>query len=232
MANRIHPTAVIAAGVELGEHNVIGPYVVIAGPCRVGDGNWIGPHASIGGPAEHLAAEHPAGWDGELGGGGVVIGNRNRLREYVSVNQGMQRPTRIGDDCYLMGRSHVAHDCTLDDAVVLTSAVQLAGHCHVWTGANLGLGTVVHQRTSIGPGAMIGMGAAVRRDIGAFLMAMGVPAQVAGINAVGLRRRGCDEPTIAALHHHLLDASAGPPLPHQLPSEVAALLKAWADRPA
>nr|WP_042184313.1 UDP-N-acetylglucosamine acyltransferase [Kibdelosporangium sp. MJ126-NF4]CEL16217.1 Acyl-[acyl-carrier-protein]--UDP-N-acetylglucosamine O-acyltransferase [Kibdelosporangium sp. MJ126-NF4]CTQ94142.1 Acyl-[acyl-carrier-protein]--UDP-N-acetylglucosamine O-acyltransferase (EC 2.3.1.129) [Kibdelosporangium sp. MJ126-NF4] len=228
MANRIHHTAIIGDGVELGDDNVVGPYSVIVGPARIGNGNWIGPHVSIGGPAEYLRGAHPVGWDGEVEGPGVVIGDGNKIREFVTVNQGVHEPTRLGDDCYLMGRAHVAHDCTIDDGVILTSAVQVAGHCHVWAGSNIGLGTVVHQRTTIGPGAMVGLGSAIRKEVGAFTITLGNPARTSGINVVGLQRRGCDDEAIAALQGFL--TGKDPELPAGLPDEVAALLKAWADR--
>ena len=233
MANRIHRTAIIGDGVELGDDNIIGPYSIVLGPCRIGDGNWIGPHVTIGTPGEHRDGPHPVGWDGELDGQGVHIGDRNRIREYVAVHQGTQRETRIGNGCYFLARSHVAHDSIVGDEVTLTSSVQLGGHVEVWSQANLGLGAVVHQRGRIGPGAMIGMGAVVRREIGAFVIAVGVPARVSGINAVGLRRRGCAEATIEALAPLLTDGIVrGVDEPHVegVPHDVQLLLKAWADR--
>ena len=232
MGNRIHDTAIIGDGVELGDGNVIGPYTVIVGPCRIGHGNWIGPHVTIGTPAEDREGPHPAGWDGELAGAGVTIGDRNRIREYVSIHQGTRRATLVGADCYLLAGSHLGHDSIVEDAVTLTSTVQLGGHVHVWSHANLGMGTVVHQHSRVGPGAMIGMGSAVRREIGAFTIAVGDPARVSGINVVGLRRRGCDEATIDALGPFLkgrarLDVDG---LPSGLPEDLSTLLKAWADR--
>jgi UDP-N-acetylglucosamine acyltransferase len=234
LANRIHPTAIIGDGVELGDGNIIGPYSVVLGPCRIGDGNWLGPHVTIGTPAEHRDGPHPVGWDGELDGQGVRIGDHNRIREYVAVHQGIQRETRIGNGCYFLARSHVAHDSVIGDEITLSSSVQLGGHVEVWSGANLGLGVVVHQYCRIGPGAMIGMGAAVRREIGAFVIAVGVPAKVSGINAVGLRRRGCDEATIEALAPFLTGGIVRgvDELPVQgVPDDVRLLLKAWAERP-
>jgi UDP-N-acetylglucosamine acyltransferase len=225
LANRIHPTAIIGDGVELGDDNVIGPYSVIVGPCRIGNGNWIGPHVSLGGPAEYKGGPLPVGWEGELGEHGVVIGDRNTFREYVSVNQGYEdENTIIGDDNYFMGQSHVAHDCVVHDNVTMTSSVQLAGHCHIWSWVNLGLGTVVHQRNVIGPGAMVGMGSVVRKPVGPFVTVFGNPARVRKINAVGLSRRGCDEVTVAALEPYLLGTG---PLPDGLPEPIAGLLKAW-----
>ncbi|MDX8143982.1 UDP-N-acetylglucosamine acyltransferase [Lentzea sp. BCCO 10_0061] len=228
MANRIHETAIIGKDVEIGDDNVIGPYTVIAGPARIGDGNFIGPHVSIGGPAEYLSAPHLAGWDGENDGPGVVIGDRNRIREFVTINQGVSHATTLGSDNYVMGRAHVAHDCTIDNSVVITSAVQIAGHCHVWSGSNIGLGTVVHQGVQIGPGAMIGLGSAIRKEVGAFTITLGNPARTTGVNVIGLSRRGCDEAAIAALTGFLTGKEAE--VPAGLPEELAALLKAWTER--
>ncbi|MGH3468883.1 MAG: UDP-N-acetylglucosamine acyltransferase, partial [Thermocrispum sp.] len=96
MANRIHPTAVIGDGVQLGDGNDIGPFAVVVGPVVIGSGNWIGPHCVIGTPASDRGAPHPAAWDGapsgdpEQDGFGVRIGDRNVIREYCSVHQGTQ----------------------------------------------------------------------------------------------------------------------------------------------
>lgn len=227
MANRIHPTAIIGTGVELGTDNAIGPYAVLLGPCRIGSGNWIAPHVSIGGPAEYRGGDHPVGWESELPANGVEIGDGNVIREFVTINGGLEVTTVVGSNCYIMSASHIGHDCTLEDGVTITSAVRLAGHCRIWTRANLGMGTVVHQRTQVGPGAMIGMQSVVRRDVGAFTVTFGIPARPMGINAVGLQRLGCDPGTIAALEAHL---TGNGELPTGLPPEVAEALERWAAR--
>jgi UDP-N-acetylglucosamine acyltransferase len=219
MGNRIHPTAIVGADVELGDGNVIGPFTVLVGPCRIGDDNWIGPHVTIGTPAEHRDEPHPAGWDGEQAGAGVHLGSRNRIREYVAIHQGTRHATRIGDDCYLLAGSHAAHDAVLDDGVTLACAAQLAGHTHVWPHATLGMGALVHQHGHVGPGAMVGMGAAVRGEVPAFAVSVGVPARVTGMNVVGLRRLGCTE---AAIDARLSGVD--------LPAPVAELLKLWTNR--
>lgn len=224
MANRIHPTAIIGTGVQLGDNNVIGPYTIIVGPARIGDSNWIGPQVCIGTPAEYRGGAHPVGWEGEVEGIGVLIGNRNVIREFVTVNQGTHEATVIGDSCYLLTSSHIGHDCMLRDGVTITDAVQLGGHTHVWSWSNIGLGTVVHQRCDIGPGAMIGMGSAVRKDTPAFTIAVGNPARVTGMNAVGLSRRGCGEGTIEEFGRYLAGKAD---LPDGLPSELAGELAAW-----
>jgi UDP-N-acetylglucosamine acyltransferase len=225
MANRIHPTAVVGPGVQLGDGNIVGPYTVIYGPCRIGDGNWIGPHVSIGGPAEFLHAPHPAGWVDEPAGAGVIVGDRSRIREFVTINQGVHEATQVGDACYLMGRSHLGHDAVIGDDVVLASAVQLAGHVRVGDWANLGLGTVVHQRTRIGPGAMVGMGSAVRRDAPPFSITVGNPARTTGVNRIGLIRLGCSEAAVDEMVEHLAGRRD---LPADLPTAIRDVLVAWA----
>lgn len=224
MANRIHPTAIIGAGVELGDDNVIGPYTVIVGPTRIGGGNWIGPHVSIGTPAEYRGGSHPVGWEGEVDGAGVRIGDRSIIREFVTINQGTHETTVVGDDCYLLARSHVGHDCVLDRSVTLADTVQLGGHTHVWSWANIGMSTVVHQRGQIGPGAMIGMGSAVRKPVAPFTIAVGNPARVTSVNRVGLSRRGCSDAVVDAFEEYLKGKAD---LPADLPAEIADELSAW-----
>jgi UDP-N-acetylglucosamine acyltransferase len=224
VVNKVHPTAVIGAGVQLGDNNVIGPYTVIIGPTSIGDGNLIGPHASIGTPAEFRGGPHPTGWDGEIDGAGVTIGNNNIVREFVTINQGTHESTTMGDDCYILARSHIGHDCVLHHGVTLADAVQLGGHTQVWSWANIGMGAVVHQRLLVGPGAMIGMGSAVRKDVPPFTIAVGNPSRVSGVNRVGLSRRGCTDEMIDEFTAYVGGKS---PVPADLPAELADELAAW-----
>jgi UDP-N-acetylglucosamine acyltransferase len=228
MGNRVHATAIVGDGVELGDGNVIGPYTVLLGPCRIGHDNWIGPHVTIGTPAEYRDEPHPVGWAGEQAGQGVHIGHRNRIREHVTVHQGARETTRIGDDCYLLAHSHVGHDCRLGDEVTLSCAAQLGGHTHVWSHATAGMGALVHQHSRIGPGAMLGMGAVVRREVLPFTVTVGNPARTAGMNEVGLRRLGCTDEAVTALASVVTGRAE--PSDVDLPDTVAALLKLWTDR--
>ncbi|KJL21536.1 Acyl-[acyl-carrier-protein]--UDP-N-acetylglucosamine O-acyltransferase [Microbacterium azadirachtae] len=196
--NTIHPTAVISADVELGTGNTIGPFAVIEGPVTVGDGNWIGAGVVIGCPPEVRSFPHPRE-AGDPRGGGVVIGDRNTIREYAQIHQGWKSQTRVGDDAFIMNQVYVAHDCTLEDGVTLASSVLLAGHVRVGAGANLGLGASVHQFRTIGRGSMIGMGAVVTRDLPPYAKAFGSPAAVRGANVIGMERSGVAEDVIRAL---------------------------------
>jgi UDP-N-acetylglucosamine acyltransferase len=115
----------------------------------------------------------------------------------------------------------------------LASNTVLGGHVHIWSGANLGMGTTVHQHVRIGPGAMVGMLSAVRREVGAFTIAVGNPARVTGVNVVGLSRRGLDEETIEALGPWLKGKGdlAADGLADRLPGDLSTLVKAWDARP-
>lgn len=196
--NEIHATAIVGDGVELGEGNVIGPYAVILGPVRLGDRNWIGPHVVIGTPAEIKGIDHGA-LVSESVGTGVVIGDGNIIREFVTIQQGHYATTEIGNETYMMNKVHIGHDGVLADGVTMSSGAILGGHSHVGPGANLGLGSIIHQRKLVGPGVMIGMGSIVTRDIPPFALAYGSPCRVEGVNRVGLRRAGVSEDTIEAL---------------------------------
>ncbi len=223
MGNRIHPTAIIGEGVELGDSNVIGPYAVIVGPTQIGNKNWIAPHVVIGTPAEYRSGPHPAGWDGEIAGAGVKIGDSNIIREYVTVSQGTQHTTRIGSGCYLLARCHVGHDCVVDDSVTISDVVHLGGHTRIWSWSNIGMGTMIHQRCEVGPGAMVGMSSAIRKPAEPFMITVGNPARAVSLNRVGLSRLGCTEDVIDE-YERSIKAKNG--LPEGMPAEVAAQLTA------
>jgi UDP-N-acetylglucosamine acyltransferase len=190
-SNKIHPTAFVGPGVALGTGNVVGPYAVLLGPLLVGDDNWFGPHLCIGAPGEMRGGAHPASWlTVTADDPGIRIGSRNILREFLTVQQGVQTATVVGDDCYLMARTHVPHDAVLGNSVTMSTAAQIGGHTIVEDHANIGLGAQVHQKLFIGVGAMVGMGAIVTRPVPPFAIVMGSPARATRANGVGMRRAG------------------------------------------
>lgn len=209
---KIHPTAVIspdatlADGVEVGPYSIIGPdvhvgkntqigpHVVIESQTDIGEDNRIAQFASIGGPPQDLK------YRGEKTR--VVIGNRNTVKEYVTINRSTTADigvTIIGDDNLLMAYCHVAHNCKLGNHVIMSNAVNLGGHIHVEDYAIIGGMTGVHQFTRIGAHCIIGGASAVNKDIPPFVTASGNFAKLYGLNIIGLKRRGFPDETIAAL---------------------------------
>jgi UDP-N-acetylglucosamine acyltransferase len=217
--NRIHHTAVIGDGVEMGSGNLIGPYAVLLGPVKLGDGNWVGPHVVIGTPAEIRGVDH--GTDvGGAAGTGVEIGHGNVIREYTTIHQGHHAETRVGDDCFLMNKVYIAHDGAIGDTVTMASGATLGGHVQVGRLAHIGMGTIVHQRRVIGPVTMVGMGSVVTRDVPPFSLAYGNPCRVRSANRVGMQRAGVPDETIDALDEAYADG-----LPDAAPRDAST---AWA----
>lgn len=181
---RVGPFAVIEAGVSVGGNCRIYAHAVIRTGTRLGEGNQVHEHAVLGGPPQDL--KHRGGESG------VRIGDRNVFREGVTVNRSTAEgaETVIGDDCYLMTQSHVAHECVLEDRVILANNVALAGHVSLGERVFLSGGVVVHQFSKVGRLAMVGGNGKVTQDVLPFSLADGVPARTRGLNLVGLRRAG------------------------------------------
>ncbi len=181
----IGPFVVIGAGARIGRGTSIGPYTLIEGKTVIGQNNVIGPHVTLGTAPQHLA------YRGEPTR--LEIGDENVIREYVSIHRGTlldQGVTKVGNRCYLMAYTHVGHDCVLADEVILTNGCQLGGHVKIDFGAVLGGGVFVHQFCRIGELAFVAGMSGVDKDVPPFLRVFGKPAQILGINLVGLKRRG------------------------------------------
>jgi UDP-N-acetylglucosamine acyltransferase len=187
--------SVIGAEVEIGEGTVVGPHVVIEGPTRIGRDNRISQFASIGGPPQDKKF---AGERTEL-----VIGDRNLIREFVTVNRGTGEGgsiTRIGDDNWLLAYVHIAHDCRVGNHVVFSNYSALAGHVEIGDWTILSGYSGVHQFCKVGAHAFIGMGCLVGSDVPPFvMMANETQGRPRGINSEGLKRRGFDAPRISAI---------------------------------
>jgi UDP-N-acetylglucosamine acyltransferase len=213
MTSRIHPTAVIAPGAQLGLDVEIGPHTVVGAGVRIGDRTRIGPQvvldgnttlgadnvvvgqASLGGPPQDLSYRGEAT---EL-----VIGDRNTVREFVTVNRGTVKGggvTRIGSDCLLMACCHVAHDCDVEDRVILANGALLAGHVHVGRGAAVSGGCAAHHFITIGQYAYVGGMSRLPQDVPPFMLVEGHPARVRRVNDVGLERAGFSPEEIESLH--------------------------------
>jgi UDP-N-acetylglucosamine acyltransferase len=212
MNRKIHQTADVSRGAELGEGVEIGPYSVIGPRVRIGDGTRVGPHvvidgvtrigsgnvivgqANLGGPPQDLS------YTGEATE--LEIGDRNTIREFVTINRGTVKGggiTRVGSDCLFMACSHVAHDCEIQDRVIMANCALLAGHILVGQGASVSGGSAGHHFITIGRLAYVGGMSRMAQDVPPFVLLEGHPGRVRGINVVGLRRSGIDEQGIDAL---------------------------------
>src|SRR6185503_15466008 len=187
--------AIVGSGVVLGNNTRIGPHAVVERDARIGSRCDIGIGAVIG------SAPQDTKYRGEPTR--VEIGDETVIREYVTVHRGTTATGRtvVGRGCYLMGYSHVAHDCVLEDAVTLTNAVQLGGHVHLEAQVSIGGASAVHQFVRIGTYAFVGGGCRVRQDVPPYAKAAGHPLRICGINAVRLRRGGLNAETRLALKH-------------------------------
>jgi UDP-N-acetylglucosamine acyltransferase len=202
MSVTIHPTAIVHERAELGEGVSVGPYSVIGAQVKIGDGCRIGTSVLIEGETTigannrifHAAAIGSVCQDLKYRGERtfVRIGDNNTIREYVTINSatGEGESTVIGSNALLMAYVHIAHNCVIGDHVILVNAVNLAGHVRVHDWAEIGGVTPVHQFVEIGSHAFIGGGSRIPQDIPPFVKVAGNPAAVAGINSVGLKRRG------------------------------------------
>lgn len=180
----IGPYSVIGPEVEIGDNNIIKSHVVIDGFTKIGNGNVIFPFASIGQEPQDLK------YEGEKSQ--TVIGNNNKIREYVTINPGTKSDkmiTRVGDRCLLMVSSHIAHDCVIGNDVILANNVTLAGHVEVEDFVVIGGLSAVHQFARIGKHSMIGGMSGVESDVMPYAAVIGERASLAGLNLTGLKRR-------------------------------------------
>jgi UDP-N-acetylglucosamine acyltransferase len=185
-ANQIHPTVVIEGDVRMGKGNRILPYSVLVGPLEIGNDNVIGPHAVLGTEPQNTRDR----W--QPSAGRVVIGSRNVIREFSAVHKPvLAAETRIGDRCYLMQNTHVAHDSLLEDDVTLTTLSGIAGHTVMLRGANMAAGATSHQHSVMGQFSMVGMGAQLQKNLPPF--ARYVPRSPLSVNEYAIEKFGFEE---------------------------------------
>jgi len=212
-AAQVHPSAVVDPGATLGEDVRIGAFTLIGPEVEIGDGTIVGPHCSIHGPTRIGRGNHIHG-HAAIGGepqdkkfagerAELVIGDRNTIREFVTINRGTGDGggiTRVGDDNWFLAYTHVAHDCIVGNRCVFSNNATLAGHVEVGDHVILSGFTGIHQFCRIGAHAFIGMGAFVNGDVPPFVMvAQDGYGRPRGINAEGLKRRGFDSTRTAAI---------------------------------
>jgi UDP-N-acetylglucosamine acyltransferase len=208
----IHPTAQIDPGARLGNDVSVGAFSVIAADVHIGDGTTIGPHAVIQGPSRigcdnrifQFASVGAEPQDKKFRGehSELVIGDRNTIREFVTINRGTGEgggSTRIGDDNWIMAYAHIAHDCHVGNHTVFSNNATLAGHVEVGDYAILSGFAGVHQFCRVGEHAFVGMGCLINGDVPPFVIVANEYGRPRGINSEGLKRRGFSAERIAAI---------------------------------
>lgn len=216
---RIHPSAIVDPGAELGAEVEVGAFSIVEKDVVIGDHTRIGSHVLI---RSHTAigahnrifqfcsiGEEPQHQDYAGEPTRLQIGERNTIREYCTLNRGTATlnrgaasglgVTRLGDDNFIMAYAHIAHDCTLGDHVIFANGASLAGHVEVGDHAILGGFSLVHQYCNVGAHCITGIGAVCLQDVPPYIIAAGNSASPFGINVKGLRRRDYGEDTIGLL---------------------------------
>jgi len=192
----VHASAVIGKDVSIGPNTIIGEHVIIGdntsidANCfiekwsKIGEGNKISFGTIIGSEAQDLKYSGEKTW--------VVIGDRNILREYVTINRstGENTTTEIGSDCHFLTHVHVGHNSLIGNNVTIANTTNLAGHVHVENNVTIGGMTGVHQFTRIGEGSMVGAYTRLPQDILPFMLCEGNPARIRAINIIGVKRSG------------------------------------------
>tara|TARA_A100000164_G_scaffold176996_1_gene157183 strand:+ start:8187 stop:8969 length:783 start_codon:yes stop_codon:yes gene_type:complete len=186
---------VIGPNVVIGENSIIQSHVSILGNTMIGKNNKIYPFASIGNDPQDLK------YNGEQTK--LEIGDGNRIREYVTINPGTEGGgglTKVGSNCLFMVSSHIAHDCLVEDNVILANNVPLGGHAHIESNVIIGGNSAVQQFTRVGRSAMIGGMCGVVRDIIPYGIAHGNRSILQGLNLIGLRRKNIPNKEIILLN--------------------------------
>ena len=202
MAAKIHATSIIESGARLGPDVVVGAYAYVGAGVTLGEGTHLHHHASVEGNTQlgkacevfPYACIGGKTQDLKFAGGnpGLLIGDRNVFREYVSIHCATNDGdfTRIGDNNVLLATCHVAHDCVLGDNIIMSNGAVLGGHVTVENYVVIGGYGGIHQFCRLGAYAMLSATAKLVHDLPPFFIADGTPAEVRAINRVGLERNG------------------------------------------
>ena len=181
----VGPYTIIGDGVEIGAGTRIAGHVVINGPTRIGRDNRIYQFASIGDdPQDKKYDNEPTR---------LEIGERNTIREYCTISRGTVQDeglTALGDDNWIMAYVHIAHDCRIGNHTIFANNATLAGHVHVGDWVIFAGFSGAHQFCRIGAHSFLGMYCGTNRDVPAYTLMAGQPAEPRGINSEGLKRRG------------------------------------------
>ena len=207
----IHKSAQISPKAEIGKNVEIGPFTVVEDDVIIGNGTKIASNVIIASGARigenckifhgAVLATVPQDLKFENEKTTLEIGNNTTIREYATLNRGTTDhwKTIVGDNCLLMAYSHIAHDCTIGNNVILANVVTMGGHVTIEDFVGIGGLVPIHQFVKIGKHTFIGGGLKVPKDVPPYILAMGEPLKYAGLNKVGLKRRGFTQETLSEL---------------------------------
>lgn len=208
--SNIHPTAVIDPSAKIDPAATIGPYAIIGPETVIGAGTTVGAHAvveyaTLGKDNRLFAGCYVGVAPQDLKYAGektrLVMGDKNTVRECATLNRGTSAhgETKIGSNCLFMAYSHVAHDCQIGNHVILVNSVAVAGHVTIGDYTVVGGLAAIHQYLTIGKFCMLGGGSMLNKDVPHFCTCQGYPANLRGLNMLGLRRAGFSRETMSAV---------------------------------
>jgi UDP-N-acetylglucosamine acyltransferase len=208
MSTTIDSHAIVSPEAQLGENVSVGPFSIIEHDVIVGDGTRIASHALLA-HGTRIGKECAVHYGAVLGTipqdlkfhGEITtleIGDHTVIREYVTLNRGTheRNKTTIGSHCFLMAYSHVAHDCSVGNHVILANSVNMGGHVQIEDNVVIGGIVAIHQFSHIGCHAMIGGGFRVTKDVPPYVLAGSEPLSFNGLNIIGMKRRNFSQKTI------------------------------------
>lgn len=205
---KIHSTAIVDSKTELAENVEIGPFTVIEDDVIIGDGCkiqshsliasgtrlgknvFVGKGAVLGTPPQDLKFKNEKTY--------LEVGDNTVIREFATLNRGTSYSfkTVVGQSCFLMAYVHIAHDCIIGNNVIISNAVNMAGHVTIEDNVSIGGLSAIHQFVKLGQHCFVGGGLRIPKDIPPYILAMGEPLRYGGTNYVGLSRRGFSEDVI------------------------------------
>lgn len=193
----IEPATKIGAGTKIGAHTIIHSWVELGAQCKIGD------HVILGGEPQDISYQGEETW--------LVIGSATTIREYCSIHRSTnpEKPTTVGDECFIMCNSHIGHDCHVGNGVIITAYAGISGHVGIGDRAVIGGSVGIHQFCRIGALAMVGAYTPIGKDVLPFSMLGRDPVAHYKLNVVGLRRAGIKGDRYRALEKGMQLVRAG-----------------------
>ena len=209
----IHQLSAVDPRAKIGKNVTIDPFSTISSDVEIGDGTWVGSNVTIMDGARigknckifpgTVISAIPQDLKFEGEDSLVIIGDNTTIRECVTINRGTKALgyTKVGNNCLIMATAHIAHDCVIGDHVIIVNGCGVAGHVGIGDYAIIGGLSAIHQFSRIGKHVMVSGGSLIRKDIPPYIKVAREPMTYAGINSVGLRRRGMSNEKIIEIQN-------------------------------